>query len=151
MTPNPATMTVQECMDFVALQNPIYMVTRGGAKGPRGEPVDLWLERLNAVDWFVIEGEEGWPKHPLQPTLDAAAAAMPEFDVMSVTVWPKTTTKMGVVFDPCVTCIAYKGDDVNNERLRGVLGKAKADTELLARWRLVVACMMAEKGGGNGH
>jgi len=131
----PETMTLDECRDWVALQSQNYRVTRGGAKGPRDEPVDLLEEKLNEVDWFVVQGEEGWPEHPIKPTLDAAAAAMPEG-------WEYEIHNRNV--GGVVSCRAI-----------GPLGhwdkasKASGDTELLARWRLVVACMMAEKESPN--
>ena len=138
---NPATMTVQECCMFVAQE-----------KGwTYHESARVWTHKDDNAASIKLFCAGLLPDRgdPFPPTIDSAAAAMPKFDVLSVTVWPRTTTKTGVVFEPKVTCVAYKGDDSNDERLRGVLGKAEGDTELLARWRLVVACMLAEKEGSN--
>lgn len=81
MTPNPATMTVEECMDFVAM-------IRGWSKATRpvvthkGDDI-RWYYPSEGVVWFrgVDENrsvDEASYYHPLSPTLDAAAAAMPE-------------------------------------------------------------------------
>lgn len=72
-------MSNKECRDWIALQNPIYRVTRGGAIGPSNNPEDLWEEKLNQDDeWWPVTGEEGWPEHPIPDTIDAASAAMPK-------------------------------------------------------------------------
>ncbi len=111
MTPNPATMTVQECILFVQGQR----VLERNAKYTARTPVDRYYDDPD----------------PIEPTLDSAATAMPNG-------WMMHSLRQGVLRRWQTE--AWKD---------GEIVAATADTELLARWRLVVACMMAEKEVGD--
>ncbi len=116
MTPNPATMTVQEAMDFAAVAKG-YHFSMDREIGPIG-----WVD----PDGVLCED------HPFRPTLDSAAAAMPERWCFSLERYETGYTISAHSWDMTKTVPTFE-----------------ADTELLARWRLVVACMMAEKEVGD--
>ncbi len=131
MTPNPATMTVQECIAFAMnAKGWRAIVGQGASKWERGSTSDGTYE----IIWT----------HPFQPTLDSAASAMPSGWRLHAMVWSNAdqsytlmARKMrGDVLLGRVQIDAYTDD--------GFMGEPLKD-ELLARWRLVVACMLAEK------
>lgn len=130
MTPNPATMTVQEAMDFAAVAKGYTKCKKyGGWHGGPNFPSD-------SCESGCVVGMTTRTDHPFQPTLDSAASAMPSGWKIHM---ESHVGSLGYLIT------AWK---IGNEQK--VWGQATADTELLARWRLVVACMLAEKEGSNG-
>ena len=116
------TMTVQDCCDWVAHELGADMFVRDDLGNP--------MERVE--------------DHPFPPTIDAAAAAMPEG-------WQIQNIGFHIhgVAEKSVQAFATKGDwrltMREGKEVSGTRAMGKADTELLARWRLVVACMMASE------
>jgi hypothetical protein len=153
MTPNPATMTVQEAIEFAATHAGWTKQTRdvrGSLHNTSQERDAIEAAWMSQHGFHCTESTGGictyWT-HPtersvmgskppwFQPTLDSAAAAMPSHCKLDTI---RLNTPSGC------TCSAV---DVDREDVFYATG----ETELLARWRLVVACMLAEKEGSNGE
>jgi len=109
----PGTMSVDECIAFVQAKQ----VSKRNANYPAGTRPDCYYDEPDTIE----------------PTLDAAAAAMPEGWRIEM---EQTNAGTFVVRGRTLT---------DATRYRTQWGY----TELLARWRLVVACMMAEKESPN--
>ncbi len=152
MTQNPATMTVQEAIEFAATNAGWTKQTRDVRRSihnvdKEGDALEeAWMEEHG---FHCIESTGGictyWT-HPtersvmgskppwFQPNLDSAAASMPSG--LHIQLTQHSDGWYAVVRWP------HKFSGISIEQ---------ADTELLARWRLVVACMLAEKGASHEH
>jgi hypothetical protein len=125
----PETMSVDECRDWVALH-------KGWNRVDPAErcSMDEWWRPTNSG----TPGSRTWCIHPCPATLDVAAAAMPEgwrwFKRMV-----GNQTEWFAMFSPYTT----------GRRVQNVWIIDTDEGELVARWRLVVACMMAEKEVGD--
>lgn len=115
---NPHTATLAECCDWLA--------------------VAIEQRRLDSLGSSVTHEDYYRDVPPLKPTLDTIAAAMPEgwsIKVVShrsncqATGWPSKLDRLPSVHSPYNTHVKF----------------VEADTELLARARLAVACHMAEE------
>jgi len=135
--PDPNTMTIDECRDWLMLRKPGIRVNRGAEIGPNGKPCDVW-ETGEGDEWLPFRSFSGWPVHPIEDTLDAAAAALPDGCSIKVvshrgntqaTAWPSRLDKL-----PAVVTFSY------DQTVKFI----EANSEILARFRLAVACCMAD-------
>ena len=134
MSLSPNTMTLDECRDWIALDTGKMRKAKEPGIAPDGTEETLWEEEVHG-EWFECRGEEGWPDHPIPATLDAAAKAMPVMGVGYEVDWKISTIVAGSKFEATWW---INGGDADG-------GCITADTELLARFRLAVACRMAMK------
>lgn len=109
----PNTMTLYEIRDWLA--------ERKGWK----------LDVLGAWYMDLPDGNRRYSMHPIPPTLDAAAAAMPEGWE-----WEMHNRNVG----GAVTIRAIPPTGYWDRAI-----KASGDTELLARFRLAMLCILAEE------
>jgi hypothetical protein len=109
MPSDPNTMTLDEIRDWLA--------ERKGWK----------LDVLGAWYMDLPDGNRKYSMHPIPPTLDAAAAAMPENYRATATIY------IGFA-NSCATA-EYNGSTI----------RADGDTEILARFRLAMLCILAEE------
>jgi len=140
MTPNPATMTVQECCDWVATE----VKWRCTAIDDIGQRT-FWINE--AYNGCKITGRttymtpDGFDCHPFQPTLDLAAAAMPSVGRIEIAT--------GFDDDGKVWCIskAFLRNGCHVASGEAVQMDSMIEAMKLAAWRLVVACMLAVQEG----
>lgn len=119
---DPSKMTLDECRDWVA-ENSGEWTRKGGMR---------WCHRV----WHRLGS--GQKRHPFPPTIDAAAEAMPEG-------WDWSVCKgMDVSRN-------YSAEAFDTKATNGHEFVEDCETELLVRWRLVVACRLAEKRAGGGE
>lgn len=120
------TMTLCECRDFIARYN--------GYRFGKHHRVsyECWIE----PDGHPYVDMDGHMLHPIEATLDAAAAAMPEGWHFSSMIYRKGHPE-GPQAEWWCESDDYKGAETVS---------ATADTELLARFRLAVSCRQAQKG-----
>jgi len=134
---SPNTMSLKDCQGWLAAQDGWFSpeaVPEFVPDHQRAFAVGRWTREIGS------EGLEFTSFHPYPPTLDAAAAAMPEgWYFMLGMGLPKDLGGSGVGF----WCDAFKPRE-DNTNIR-----VAADTEILARFRLAVACRLAEKGTTN--
>lgn len=127
---NPNEMTLDQCRDWLAEDDGWRTETRSVAH------VDVCNHqnsfRADVQFWFRRKDDPGTRLHPFPPTIDAIAAAMPEGWKIEV---ESHVGKLGWIASGWLIGM----EDMMWESLH-------ADTELLARARLAVACRMAERG-----
>lgn len=117
----PDEMTVEECRDEIALD-----------MGCKRSPHDGYIYAPIHDSRFPQYG------HPIPATLDAAAAALPEHFFWSIAKAPRLNGK--AVYEANASPVHEDGG-TSFECIT-----TDADTELLARFRLAVACRRAMKG-----
>jgi hypothetical protein len=131
---NPNTMTCDECRDELARRKGwtwdasfVWHGTGRGAWVKRGTPTD----DTQTIEWTIV--------HPYPPTLDGAAAAMPEGRSVRVNQEPRHKLTPHWLVNAV---------DIHEDGGRGyVMIDAEAEDELTARYRLAVACRMARENG----
>jgi len=111
-------MNLDQCRDVIAES----LGWRFAADHGQRTPQRLWVHEK-----YLSRHE-----HPIDATLDAAAAAMPERFTQSIEQYETGWTTKAMSWDCTVNT-----------------GVIEADTELLARFRLAVACRQAQ-GAANG-
>ena len=115
---DPNTMTLDEAREWLAKNSGPWSLRNG-----------RWYHR----DWH--KSGSGQRHHPIPPTLDAIAACMPEGWYW----WINHCALFGV--ETYVTKAVQKSAPL-------LRAESQAESEILARARLAVACRMAAKGEG---
>lgn len=132
-TIDPQAMTLDECRDWLAEQDGWHWLA-----GVEGDPVWCNVEALKTWDPAQVNHPEGSQyEHPFPATLDGAAGALPEawftieqtrfYDDDDSLDWAVAATRPGLVGRYCV--------------------RAWATDEITARYRLAVACRLADREG----
>ena len=129
---DPNTMTLDECRDWLAgddgwswVSRPVQHIDMGNHRNSFTADVRFW----SRGDVKNIQS------HPCPPTIDAIAACMPEGWYW----WINHCAIFGV--ETYVTKAVQKSAPL-------LRAESQAESELLARARLAVACRMAAKGEG---
>jgi SH3-like domain-containing protein len=111
---NPNTMTLDEIRDWMAER-------KGWVKVKDSHGGDAWRHKT-----LMHDASSNW-SHPFPPTIDAAAAAMPENYRVTATIY------IGFA-NSCATA-EHNGSTI----------RADGDTEILARYRLAMLCILVEE------
>lgn len=129
---NPNTMTLDECRDWLAERKGWYKITTVVHSVDLENHRNSSIEEVQAWKRSICGDSDVQFEHPIPPTLDAIAACMPEGWSIQINI--------DVYEMRPFECVAWK--DVGDDGI-----EASADSELLARARLAVACRMAGKEG----